>query len=179
MFICWLSPNKKKKKKNLHNTQVYQTRVLCKFFFFFKRYLSLAYSSTVLHGTRVYQTWVPHNFFLIAQIQLSSAMVAELMKNSSFWNSNSRKKWYFAIYFQNSIFLLKISKNYDIWPFWPKNATIISSFPTQNKMTSGPYIFFFFSFFITHSVSSWRRCLSQEKKSYLPSRFFWLYFFDD
>ena len=34
MFICWLSPNKK--KKNLHNTQVYQTWVLCNFFFFFK-----------------------------------------------------------------------------------------------------------------------------------------------
>ena len=106
----------------------------------------MVYSSTVLHGTRVYQTWVPHNFFLIAQIQLNSAMVAELMKNSSFWNSNSRKKWYFAIYFQNSIFLLKFFKNYGIWPFWPKNATIISSFPTQNKMTSGPIFFFFFFF---------------------------------
>ena len=142
--------------------------------------MSLVYSSTVLHGTRVYQARVPHNFFLFAQIQLSSAMVTELMRNSSFWNSSSRKKWYFAIYFQNSVFLLKISKNYGIWPFWPKNATIISSFPTQNKMTSGPSIFFFFfSFFITHSLSSWRRCLSKEKKSYLPSRFFWLYFFDD
>ena len=31
MFICRLS--KKKKKKKLHSTRVYQTQVLCKFFF--------------------------------------------------------------------------------------------------------------------------------------------------
>ena len=151
MFICWLSPNKKKKKKN-YTVLKFTKLEYCVNFFFFKRYLSMVYSSTVLHGTRVYQTWVPHNFFLIAQIQLSSVMVAELMKNSSFWNSNSRKKWYFAIYFQNSIFLLKISKNYGIWSFWPKNATIISSFPTQNKMTSGPYIYIFF-FLLYHTFT--------------------------
>ena len=29
------------------------------------------------------------------------------------------KKWYFAIYFRNSVLLLKISKKGGIWPFWP------------------------------------------------------------
>ena len=41
MFICWLSPNKKKK---LHSTRVYQTWVLCNFFF--------------LNGTRAWYTRV-------------------------------------------------------------------------------------------------------------------------
>ena len=29
------------------------------------------------------------------------------------------KKWYFANYFRNSVFLLKISTNGGIGPFWP------------------------------------------------------------
>ena len=31
------------------------------------------------------------------------------------------KKWYFANYFRNSVFLLKISTNGGIGPFWPSN----------------------------------------------------------
>ena len=63
MFICWLSPNKKKKYTVLEFTKL----EYCVNFFFFKRYSSLVYSSTMLHGTRVYQARVPQ-FFLIAQI---------------------------------------------------------------------------------------------------------------
>ena len=31
-----------------------------------------------------------------------------------------QKKWYFANYFRNSVFLLKISKNDGIGSFWPR-----------------------------------------------------------
>ena len=37
------------------------------------------------------------------------------------------KKWQFAIYFRNSVFLLNISKKGGIWPFWPFFGTIYGS----------------------------------------------------
>ena len=72
MFICWLSPNKKKKKK-LHSNRVYQTWVLCKFFLFFFKFYK-RYSSIVLHGTWVYQARVPHNFFFFNCTNSNSIM---------------------------------------------------------------------------------------------------------
>ena len=75
LFVVYPQTKKKKKKKITQYSSL-QTRVLCKFFFLNKRYSSLVYSSTVLHGTRVYQARV--------KFQLSSAMVAKLMRNSSF-----------------------------------------------------------------------------------------------
>ena len=40
-----------------------------------------------------------------------------------------QKKWYFANYFRNSVFLLKISKNCGIGPFWPSFLFIYSIRP--------------------------------------------------
>ena len=48
------------------------------------------------------------------------------------WKTNEElefqkpETWYFAIYFRNSVFLLKIFKNCGIGPFWPRI--------TQNKI---------------------------------------------
>ena len=116
MFICWLSPNKKiKNKKNLHSTWVYQTRVLCKFFFFLKVlepgileyyvawYSSLPSSSTTIFfnrtnsnsamprwqnwwGTRVFETRV-----------LEKVVLCHLFPKQCFFAKNFQKMWYLAI----------------------------------------------------------------------------------
>ena len=98
MFICWLSPNKKKKKKNYTVLEFTKLEYCVNFFFFLKRYSSLVYSSTGAWYTRVLCKWYSSlpgsstaKIFLIAQIQLSRATMAKLMRNSSFWNSSSRK----------------------------------------------------------------------------------------
>ena len=115
MFICSLSPNKKK----ITQYSSFQTRVLCKFFFLhfiYKTYPSLVYSSTVLHGTRVSQARVPHNFFYSQKFHVSNATVAELrgtrvsetrfsekvvlcylFPKQWFFAKNFKKKWYWAI----------------------------------------------------------------------------------
>ena len=95
LYVYLLIIPKQEEKKNLHSTWVYQARVLCKFFFFFyylKKGTWAWYTQVmcclVLEFTKLeYRIIV----FLIAQIQLSSATMAKLMRNSSFWNSNSRK----------------------------------------------------------------------------------------
>ena len=110
-------PQTRKKKKNLHSTRVYQARVLCKFFFlkgtraWFTRVLCKWYSSLPSSSTA--------KFFLIAQIQLSSATVTKLMRNSSFWNLSSRKsgtllfiseKCFFAKNFQKLWYVTILAK---------------------------------------------------------------------
>ena len=59
---------KKNKKKNLHSTRVYQTRVLCNlfiylFFFLKKKVLEPGILEYCVNGTRVYQARVLQNFF--------------------------------------------------------------------------------------------------------------------
>ena len=66
MFIFLLSPNKKKKK--LHSTRVYQTRVLCNLFIYFifffkKKVLEPGILEYCVNCTQVYQPRVPQNFF--------------------------------------------------------------------------------------------------------------------
>ena len=122
MFIFLLSPNKKK-KKNLQ----------C--LYFLKKVLKPGRLEYCINGTRIYQTRVPQNFL---ETHKSNSAVPR-------WKTNEKlefqKKWYFAIYFRNSVFLLKISKNCGIRPFWPKiihklKPTSVNFFPFWIRSTS-------------------------------------------
>ena len=49
-----------------------------------------------------------------------------------------QKKWYFANYFRNSVFLLKISKNGGIGPFWPVLRLYLSAPNLQRQAGEDP-----------------------------------------
>ena len=105
------------------------------------------------------------------------------------------KKWYSAIYFRNNVFLLKISKNCGIWPFWPSHYTIstniylylqyfqqkVFSFSKIRRSQTDPLSLTFLSFFF-HSLfyflfsSSSPPCLSP-KSSLLSIKKFNIYIF--
>ena len=94
MFIFWLSPNKKKK---IYTVLEFTKLEYCvNFFFFFKkRYSSLVYLSTVkmvLESTKLEY----HKIFL--------------MRNSSFWNSSSRKSGTLPFISETVFFCLKFPK---------------------------------------------------------------------
>ena len=121
MFICWLSPPKKKtkenkKKKNLHSTQVYQTRVLCNFCFFLKgtrawytrvlccmvrEFTKLEYhiiffnrtnsNSAVLQWQNWWETWV------FETRVLEKVVLGHLFPKQCFFAKNFQKMWYLTI----------------------------------------------------------------------------------
>ena len=134
MFIFWLSPNKKKKKN--YTILEFGKLEYCVIFFFKK-------------GTRAWYTQVLCKWYSslpsssTAKIQLSNATLAKLMRNSSFWNSSSRKsgtlpkQCFFAKNFQKLWYwaILAVSKGYGIvflagpdyfepLKIWPKHYTI-------------------------------------------------------
>ena len=128
MFIFLLFPSKKKK---IHSTRVYQTRVLYNFFFFFKK-------GTRAWSTRVLCNWyssLPSSstakFFLIAQIQLSNATMAKLMRNSSFWDSSSRKSGTLLLFPKQCLF----AKNFQKLWYW---AILAKESLSIKILTKGP-----------------------------------------
>ena len=113
MFIFWLSPNKRKKKK-IYTVLEFTKLEYCVIFYFILFYKR--YSSTVLHGTRVYQARVPHNFFnrlnsnsavprwhnwwgtRVSETRvLEKVVLCHLFPKQCFFAKNFQKMWYLAI----------------------------------------------------------------------------------
>ena len=125
---------------------------MCNFFFLIKgtwAWYTRVLCCMVLEFTKLEY----HIFFLIAQISTQQATVAELMKNSNFWNLSSRKSgtlpfiseivffWYMTILAQVSD--LKLSVTYLL--------VVLMSPPLSLErfchvsQTRCPFFFFFFS----------------------------------
>ena len=132
MFICWLSPNKNKtkqtNKKNLHSTQVYQTRVLCNFFFFLKGtqawytkilcYMVLEFTKLEYHIIVFYRTnsnstvprWQNWWGTRVSETRVLKKVIPyHLFSKQSFFTKNFQKIWYLTILAHISImFFLSI-----------------------------------------------------------------------
>ena len=112
MFIFWLS---KKKKKNLHSTRVYQTRLLCKFFFlirgtraWYTRVLCMVLEFTKLEYHIIFfnhlnfNSAVPrwHNWWgtRVSETRvLEKVVLCHLFPKQCFFTKNFQKMWYLAI----------------------------------------------------------------------------------
>ena len=112
MFIFLLSPNKRK-KKNLHSTRVYQTRVLCKFFFLFLKKGTRAWYTRVLCCMVLEFTELEYHIIFFNRTNSNSAVprwqnwwgtrvlktvvLCHLFLKQCFFVKNFQKMWYLAI----------------------------------------------------------------------------------
>ena len=126
MFIFLLSP---------HNLE-YCVNI---FFFFLKkkRVLEPGRLEYCVNSTRVYQARVPQKFFLSHK---SNSAVPRWKTNEEleFLKLEFLKKRYFAIYFRNSVLLLKIFKNCGIGPFWPLIKSIFIQYMLNMRLITHP-----------------------------------------
>ena len=138
MFICWLSQKKKNKTKKFYTVLEFTKREYCVIFFFF------FFCILFIKGTWASYTWVLcvvleftkleyHIIFFNHTNPIQQCHGGKTNEELQFLKLEFWKKWYFAIYFRNSVFFLKISKKGGIWPFWPENTSF--SFHIINKMT--------------------------------------------
>ena len=117
MFICWLFPNKKtKKKKKIYIILEFTKLEYCVNLFIYKRYSSLVYLSTVLHGTWItkleyhiiffnrtnsnstmprWQNWWGTRVFETRV--LKKVVLCHLFSKQCFFAKNFQKMWYLTI----------------------------------------------------------------------------------